>query len=533
MKRFLIALIIAALALAPVAPQQAVAAATLLPPGENCFQATAGITGMVGAIGSITGGSGGTTGTYGGVALTGGSGSGATANVVVSGGAVTAVTVLNPGVAYVVGDVLSASSANIGNVSGFSVPVNSVSINSSLAGGKVSFYVPNTSTFKSTWSNATQTTQNTNPVQLDQNGCAIIYGTGSYRQVLQDSLGNTVWDQVTTDTSANNNTFWAGIAAGTPNVITVVDPGFNATDGSVIDFTANATNTGSTTLNPSSFGAVPILKDTTGGPVSLIGGEIIQNNTVSVIYRAQDGAFHLLNPPIQSASGSTAPLCGAVGFVMTNSIGQPNTALTITSNSEVTISRTGVPLNRSNISLTINFAVNGANGLDTGSIGVSSEYYIWLIDNGAAVAGLASTSSTSPVLPSGYSYSCRVGSAVTNGSSQLIPITQRGNQTSVGTSVIVSSAFGTCPNSLVAVTMPVPTTAISARGILVVPASAQAFVGATNANGIFGANLGNIGSTFNLLWDIELATAQTVFYCSSSASVTAYLTAYTDSVNVQ
>src|ERR1700760_1428111 len=83
---------------------QAFAQATILPPGETCFQATTGINGMVGVLGTITGGSLYTNGTYGGVPLTGGSGTGATANITVSGGVVTAVAVLNPGVNYLVGD---------------------------------------------------------------------------------------------------------------------------------------------------------------------------------------------------------------------------------------------------------------------------------------------------------------------------------------------------------------------------------------------------------------------------------------------
>src|SRR5258708_1641045 len=204
------------------------AAATLLPPGKNCFQAQTGINGMVGTLGAITGGTGGAAGSYSGVTLTGGSGSGATANITVSGGAVTAVAILNPGTQYAVGDTLSAVAGTIGGTTGFSVPVASTSINSSLAGGKVYFYVPNTTTFKNTWLSAGQTVLNANPVPLDQNGCAVIYGTGSYRQILQDSLSNTIWDQVTTDTGASNSTFWAGTAAGTPNVITVSDPGFNS-----------------------------------------------------------------------------------------------------------------------------------------------------------------------------------------------------------------------------------------------------------------------------------------------------------------
>lgn len=73
------------------------------------------------ATGTITaGGTLYTNGTYENVPLTGGSGSGATANIVVTGGSVTTVTLGNPGVNYIVGDVLSADAANIGGTgSGF------------------------------------------------------------------------------------------------------------------------------------------------------------------------------------------------------------------------------------------------------------------------------------------------------------------------------------------------------------------------------------------------------------------------------
>jgi hypothetical protein len=50
-----------------------------------------------------------TNGTYTNQALTGGSGSGATATIVVAGGIVTSVTIYSKGKNYVVGDALSAS----------------------------------------------------------------------------------------------------------------------------------------------------------------------------------------------------------------------------------------------------------------------------------------------------------------------------------------------------------------------------------------------------------------------------------------
>lgn len=68
-----------------------------------------------------------------------------------------------------------------------------------LVGGFVYFYVPTTSTPKNTWQDATESTLNTNPVELDSRGQALIYGSGQYRQVVTDIDGNVIWDQLTQD----------------------------------------------------------------------------------------------------------------------------------------------------------------------------------------------------------------------------------------------------------------------------------------------------------------------------------------------
>lgn len=84
--------------------------------------------GKIVTLGAITAGSGYTgAGTYTGVALTGGSGSGATADIVVAGGVVTAVTLVAQGTGYADGDLLSVSNANVGGAgSGFAIPVTSI-----------------------------------------------------------------------------------------------------------------------------------------------------------------------------------------------------------------------------------------------------------------------------------------------------------------------------------------------------------------------------------------------------------------------
>lgn len=79
------------------------------------------------ALYTLVGGSAYTNGTYTNVTLTGGSGTGARATVVVSGAAVTSVTITARGAAYVIDNTLSAAAASIGGTgSGFSIKVQTI-----------------------------------------------------------------------------------------------------------------------------------------------------------------------------------------------------------------------------------------------------------------------------------------------------------------------------------------------------------------------------------------------------------------------
>lgn len=78
-------------------------------------------------LGAITGGAGYVNATYTNVTLTGGSGLGAKATIVVAGTAVTTVTVTANGAGYLVGDVLSATAASLGGAgAGFAIPVTAI-----------------------------------------------------------------------------------------------------------------------------------------------------------------------------------------------------------------------------------------------------------------------------------------------------------------------------------------------------------------------------------------------------------------------
>lgn len=85
-----------------------------------------------------------------------------------------------------------------------------------LANGSVYFYAPGTTNPMPTYQDPAGSILNTNPVALDSRGQAIVWGSGTYRQVVKDCNGNTIWDQITRDSNAAllgniaDNTFVAG-----------------------------------------------------------------------------------------------------------------------------------------------------------------------------------------------------------------------------------------------------------------------------------------------------------------------------------
>jgi hypothetical protein len=77
----------------------------------------------------------------------------------------------------------------------------------------------------------------------------------------------------------------------------------------------------------------------------------------------------------------------------------------------------------------INSAVNGANGLDTGTIALTTQYAIYLIGDSRGynlVAGMLSlTSNASPIMPKGYDSYRLLGFAQTDGSSHFVYATHK------------------------------------------------------------------------------------------------------------
>ena len=83
-------------------------------------------TSAINALTNLIAGSGYADNTYTDIAITGGSGGGATADIVVAGGVVTTVTIVNPGAGYQIGDTIAVDDADIGGGSGFSIDVDTI-----------------------------------------------------------------------------------------------------------------------------------------------------------------------------------------------------------------------------------------------------------------------------------------------------------------------------------------------------------------------------------------------------------------------
>jgi hypothetical protein len=337
-----------------------------------------------------------------------------------------------------------------------------------LSGGFVYMYTPNTAICKGTWKDSAQATPNACPIVLDSSGSALIYGAGCYTQVVQDSLGNQIYSQLTCEPGSSGAgsagpIVWGGTASalGTPNAIQLPNAtAFTAVDGQVVSFIPIATNTGATTATVGGQSTLPIVKDTTGGPVALSGGEITfsgTGNIVSMEFSATQGNFHLLNTAIATTStGSAAPLCGATGLKV---LVASTTNVTVTARNLVTQNAVGQILSRSNVTLTLNTSLGNsstaAGGMDGEVPGTSAWIDVFAIDNGAApnaLGSLAAGRGLGPTLPSGYAYSCYLGAVRVDGSGNLLKTIQFGPQaqyltTSVGLPLIASTtgtpaAFG-------------------------------------------------------------------------------------------
>lgn len=201
----------------------------------------------------------------------------------------------------------------------------------------------------------------------------------------------------------------------------------------VFAFVASATTTTSpVTINVSGVGAKNVYKS---NGLTLIGANDFVNT--GIYYVAYDstlnsgaGGFLILNP------GATSASAGAVQSAFKNLL-ITNTTATSAAQTKVIITADSVAVSDGSsnfntlftVSVTINSATSGANGIDTGSIANSTWYAVYVIYNPSTLttAGLISTNFSLPTsLPSGYSQYARVGSVRTDASAHFINFIQKG-----------------------------------------------------------------------------------------------------------
>lgn len=216
-------------------------------------------------------------------------------------------------------------------------------------------------------------------------------------------------------------------------------------------------------------------------------------------------------------------------LIITNNTATPNSQVDIDADEIVLKDSDGRAYLASAVNLTVNIAASGANGLDTGSEAISTWYYLWVIYDGTTVAGLLSTSSTAPTLPSGYTYKALMGAIYNDGSSNFIKILQHGNRVN-SVWATVTSTIPTASYVSISLAAYVPSNARSVLGTVYgVASSSNTLAGYHAPSGAddlaiisrwFAGSGSSSGGSFEI--QVPIITAQTIYYKRGSTAFSAY-----------
>lgn len=360
-----------------------------------------------------------------------------------------------------------------------------------LAGGTVTFYIPGTTTPKNTYQDSALTTPNANPLTLDSNGGATIWGTGLYRQIVNDSLGNQVWDTVASAAvqlaDITGPVLYAADTGGAnAYVVTRSSPATSLTAGMEVIWKASATNTGASTINVDQLG-VKSLTNPDGS--ALAAGVIVAGSIYTCVY---DGTKFLSAGPLPSAfmlglladadAASARTTLGAIGSsVLTTTgdmiyasaantparlgIGNAGQVASVNATATgfsywaprghiagLTLSNDGVSPNTvidiaagecadSTNAMVMKLAAEiakttgawaagtGNGGLFSGTVAPSTAYHVFVIrkDADGSIDVGIDTSVSASNIPAGYTYFRRIGTMRTDASGNLLRITQHGD----------------------------------------------------------------------------------------------------------
>jgi hypothetical protein len=180
-----------------------------------------------------------------------------------------------------------------------------------LSYGLVYSYEASTTTPIATFTDSTGSIQNTNPVVLDAYGsCSIwlIPNTG-YKLSVFDQFGNQLPGYPVDQIYNQQEVFFGGVDTGSVNAYIVdYDAGFTSlTNGIILYFIAANSNTGPSTLNVNSLGAVPILNQS---GTALGAGQITAGGVTSVLYYNGNWLLTSVIGSIQQNGSFVATLTG-------------------------------------------------------------------------------------------------------------------------------------------------------------------------------------------------------------------------------
>jgi hypothetical protein len=183
---------------------------------------------------------------------------------------------------------------------------------------------------------------------------------------------------------------------------------------------ANATTTPTfnLTLGSTATGAYPIIK---GALSALSIGDIPGSGFDAILkWNATASKWSLNNP--SSSAAAPVVIQGAFKNLVLSSTGI--SALVSVSADEIIVKdSSGNAKLLSSVSSSASTASTGAGGLDTGTIAISTWYSVWVIaKTDGTTSILLSVSSTSPTMPSGYTFKARIGWVRTDGTANKYPL---------------------------------------------------------------------------------------------------------------
>lgn len=194
-------------------------------------------------------------------------------------------------------------------------------------------------------------------------------------------------------------------------------------------------------------------------------------------------------------------------LVVKNNAGTPDTQIDVDATELSVTNSTGSTSLISDVDVTIDATGSGANGIDTGSLAASTMYYVWVIWNGTTTAGLVSTSSTAPTLPTGYTHKRLVGEVYSDGSVHFTKVNREDDEVwfedpqavyttqTLTTSYVQHALPSTVPAGAVALTLETTSDASGTGNCQCVsPDSTTRFEVTSNALHASGANR-NVGPT--------------------------------------